>query len=350
MRRWALVALAGAILAGAVAGLPELAAWRPAVGAAEERLAAAALSSPPPPHLQAKAAVLMDLDSGKLLYAKEAFTRFHPGALVKVPAAWAALKASRPEDVVFLSPPGPLLEEGDEGEGASPQEGRVALGDLVRLMFYRPDPEAAAAVATHAAGSAAAFAALMNVEAERLGASSSRFYDVAGLDPRSRTTAFDLALIARAALTDPFFARMAGEERARLFRSGQWRTILNLNSFLIRRPDATGVKSDYNPEVGFSLIGSVERGGARLLVVVIGSPSAEERYYDAAGLIDYGLAYAEALRAEPRVAREPYQVREGDTLFRVANRFDIPVAAILNQNEIGDPDRLRAGDILWIPR
>lgn len=349
VRRWALVALAGAILAGAAAGLPELGAWRRAVGAAEER-ARAALSTPPPPHVEAQAAVLMDLETGKLLYAKEAFTRFHPGALVKVVAAWVALKSGSPEETVVLDSRGPLLAAEDEGQGALGEGERVALGDLLRLMFYQPDANAAAAVAAHTAGSAAAFAALMNAEAERLGASSSRFFDATGTDPRSQTTAFDLALIAREALADPFFARMAGEERARLPRLGQRRTVLNVNSFLIRRPDATGVKSDYNPDVGFSLIGSVERGRARLLAVVIGSPSAAERYWDAAGLLDYGLAYIEGLRAEPRVPREPYQVREGDTLFRVANRFDVPVAAILIQNEIGDPDRLRAGDILWIPR
>ena len=345
------------LAAAALAPFAGRAPWPGPAGAAEgERAAAPALLVPPPPYLQAKSAALVDLETGRLLFAQAAFERHPPGSLAKVAAALTALAGAHPGEAARIGLPAAPASGGENGGPGGPRvpgpagEEELTLGDLVRLMLYRRDPGAAAALALHRSGSEAAFAAEMNRTVQRLGATGTLLYDPEGADPRNRSTAFDLALIAREAMRHAYFAQVAGAVRARLTRQGQSRVIVNVNSFLSRRPGATGVKSDYTPEVGYSLIAAEERGGRRLLAVIVGAPGPTERLHDAVGVLEYGFAHLEALRSEPQVPRERYVVREGDTLTGVANRFHVPVAAILNLNPIDDPDHLRAGEVLWIPR
>ncbi len=304
---------------------------------------------PPPPYVRAKAAALVDLETGAVLYAQDAFARHSPGALVNVVAALTALRRGDVNDEVRVGGIG-ALSSGALGLNLTEGE-RFPLGDLVRMMLFRPGHDAATAIAIHTAGSVEAFARQMNADAYDIGATQSRFvapHDYGEED--ASTSAYELALIAAEALRDPYFAEMVRSKRMRVTRREQTRGLLNINSFLNRRPDATGVKTAYDPETGHSLIGSIQQGERRLMVVVLGSPTAADRYKDATGILEYGLAHFEALRAMPQLPRDRYEVREGDTLTGLAKRFGVPVIAILGTNEIADPDDLKSGQILWIPR
>lgn len=316
-----------------------------AVGEATEDRA---LLIPPPPDVRAGAAALFDLETGRLLYAKNAFSRQSPNGLAAILASVTALARSAPDDEVRISTRaaqfGGTMYDLFEGE-------RLTLEDLVRIMLFRPGDEATVAVAEHVAGSLEAFARQMNAEARRIGATATHFEDPSGAGAgESYTTPFDLGLIGREAMGSPTIVRIVGAPQARVMRRGQSRAIFNVNSFLRRRSDATGVRTSYSPESGYSMVGTVARGTAHLLVVVMGSPSANERYKDAVGMLEYGLRYLESLRLDPQVAREQYSVREGDTLSELAKRFDVPVAAIRQFNVIDNPDALRSGESLWIPR
>ena len=299
----------------------------------------------PPPHVEAKAAVLIDADTGRILYSKKAHERLPPGELAKILAALVALEEDSPDREARIG----RGSASAFGWGMTVAEGDlVPLGDLIALMLYRPGPAAAFAVAEHVAGSIEAFSRRMDAAARRIGAGSSSFQDPSGAGGESRSTAYDLALIALEALRRPEIAKLVARTRAVLAWRG--RGVINVNSFLLSEPGAAGIKTSFTPESGHSLALAVEREGRRLLLVTLGSPTAEARRADARSLIAYGIAHFEGLSASPAVERTAYRVQEGDTLAGLAERFGVPLSAIRLANDITDPDALRAGEVLWIPR
>lgn len=303
---------------------------------------------PPPPALQAASAVLLDLETGRLLYTQKAHERRPPGGLAKIATALAVLhRGGLDENVRIGRSPvaapgyGLRFEEGEE----------FALRDLVAAMMFLPGNDAAVAVAEHVAGSATAFAGQMDAAARASGAVQSAFRSPHGLDePGQFTTAFDLALIAKEALGIPELAELVSRRRTVLSWRGRERDLRNFNSFLWRFPGAWGVLSSYTPESGYSLIAAAQRSDSNLLAVVLSSPSAAARWLDVASLLEYGFANYPALLQAPLVEKVPYEVRAGDTLTGLARRFDVPIAAIRQLNGLEDPDRLPAGTVLWIPR
>lgn len=335
------------VAALAVALLPALS---PAVGG-RQPASGGPDAVPPPPALRARSAVLVDMDTGQMLYAHNAFERRPPGSLTKLVTALVVLQSltEKPEQAsatVRVSREaanapgyGLRLEEGEE----------LPLMDLLAGMLMHPGNDAATALAEHVAGSIQGFAARMNLAAAAQGAGQSSFRNPHGLDePGHLSTAYDLALVARAVLDTPELARLAGARRAEL--TWRARRLRNVNSFLWRYPGAAGAVSSYTPASGYSVVAVAARGGARLLAVVLGAPGAAERWMDAASLMDYGFAHRAALSRLPQVPVERYRVEAGDTLSSLARRFDVPISAIRLLNALEDPDRLAVGTELWIPR
>ena len=321
-------------------------AWRglapgPAAAAGEGPL-------PPPPILASKAAVLADAGSGTLLVTERAHAKLPPGELTRIVTAWVLLQEeSLPGEAAIsrdaLAAPGDALPF-REGE-------RVPVEELLFLMLQRPGAGSAVALAELAAGAEEAFARRMNLEAQSLGAHGSRFANPHGLDQDGHwSTAHDLALFARAAAADARIAQALAGSRQKGTEGERGRERVPVNSFLLREPRAEGALTSFTPESGFSLVAVAAEGGRRLLVVLLGAPGGEERLRDAKALLDYGFAHYERLLAAPRVDRVPYRVRPGDTLTGLAQRFDVPVAAIRALNGLGDPDQLAEGQSLWIPR
>ncbi|MBO2522153.1 MAG: hypothetical protein CW345_10220 [Firmicutes bacterium] len=347
-----LAALGAAAFGAAPAGIIVPVGVSPA-GAPDE-----ARSLPPPPALKAASAVLYDLESGSLLLARNAFEPRPPGSLTKIVTAWVVLKAAHE---VGASPDGDALNQravvsreaaGFPGYSLRFEEGEeVAVRDLLAYMLLHPGGDAAVVLAEHAAGSTAGFAARMNQEAAARGAGQSAFKNPHGFDePGHVSTAYDLALLTAAALEFPEFARVVAARRAELPWRGRLRDVRNANSFLWRYPGAAGVMSSYTPAGGYSLAALAERDGVRLLAVILGAPSARERWLDAASLLDYGFLHYSALREAPDLERARYVVAQGDTLSGLARRFGVPVSAIRLYNRLEDPDRLEIGSEIWIPR
>jgi|GEM_PF-897624 len=370
--------------------LPQAAGDRREQGLDRERIL------PPPPALTAPSAVLLDVESGKLLFARKAFERRPPGGLTKIVTAlvvfdWAHAgsggagtpgPAGDGPAVLGLRASGANREgPGDlEKAGSGPQPTRpsrlaeavrigraaagapgyslrleegeeLSAGDLLAYMYFLPGSDAAVALAEHVAGSTAGFVARMNLSAVAHGAEQSAFKNPSGADePGHVSTAYDLALLTRAALEIPEFSRLASARRAALLWRDRHREVRNVNSFLWRYPGALGVKSAYSPAGGYSIAALAARGGVRLLAVVLGAPTARERWLDVASLLDYGFAHFRELKRSPLLEKERYRVSAGDTLSSLARRFDVPISALRLFNDLSDPDQLKAGSELWIPR
>ncbi len=306
----------------------------------------ARLGVPPPPHIEAAAAIMLDLDTGRILYTKQAHDRHPPGELAKILTALVALERGGLDEEARIS----RDAANAFGWGMTVVEGELMpVSDLLTVMMYRPGSAAALSLAQHIAGSVDSFARQMNAEARRVGAESSRFEDPFGADGvENRSTAYDIAAIASEALKYPVFRDLVSKTRTTL--AWKSRGVINVNSLLMREPGAFGIKTSFTPGSGYSLAFAVQRAGHRLLLVILGSPTATTRLMDAESLVGYGIAHFDALSASPFVERDAYRVRDGDTLSGLAQRFDVPISAIRLLNEIADPNELRAGDTLWIPR
>lgn len=200
-------------------------------------------------------------------------------------------EALTPNNVVAISPRA-AVERSGSAIGLEAGE-RWTAGDLMRAMLMHSANDAAIALAEGVAGSVEAFAAQLNARAVALGARDTHFVTPHGrYDPRHYSSAHDLALIARAALANPWIAEIVRSQTWPL-RRGKGRLLINTNKLLWRYPGADGVKTGWIAESGPTLVASATRGGWQLIAVVLNS---EQVFTDAAALLTYGFAGFERIR------------------------------------------------------
>lgn len=241
---------------------------------------------PDRPAVTCHAAVLMEWQTGTLLFQKNAFTRMHPASVTKMMTALLALENGRLEDLVTVS------EEAASQVGSSMylKAGDVyTLEDLLFGLMLNSGNDAAWAIAEHIGGTAEAFFEMMNARARSIGAINTQFRNPHGLtDPNHYTTAFDLALIARTCLRHPYFRHLvATREKDVIDAGGQVRAQLaNTNRLLWLYLGADGVKTGTTESAGQCLVASATRNDTRLLSVVLAS---HDRWADSAALLDYGF-------------------------------------------------------------
>lgn len=260
--------------------------------------------------LSCYAAILMEWQSGRILYHRNGFTRMHPASLTKIMTALIALERGRLEDVVQVSEeaasqPGSTmyLKEGD----------KFTLEDLLYGLMLNSGNDAAWAIAEHIGnGDPREFFRMMNERATQLGAINTRFSNPHGLtEPNHYTTAFDLALITRTALKHPFFKNLVATREKDVIdaRGDKIISLYNTNKLLWLYLGTDGVKTGTTEAAGQCLVASATRDGMRLLAVVLASG---DRWSDAATLFEYGFSQwrtEKILDAGERVATVP--VRRG---------------------------------------
>ncbi len=243
----------------------------------------------PPPSVRAQSAILVDLDSGQVLWQRDARARRAPASLTKVMTALVALDHLRPEDE--LTVPGTIqsLPWDSTRMGLVPGE-RVSTRDLMYGLFLNSGNDAALTLAG-AAASQAAFVDEMNRKAAQLGLADTHFANPVGLDdPGHFSSAYDLSVATAQLLTHtPAVRGIAGTLDAELPATATHRAfhLHNLNWLLRSYPGATGLKTGWTGHAGGCLIATATREGRHLLAVLLGSPSP---FADGAALLDYGFA------------------------------------------------------------
>jgi D-alanyl-D-alanine carboxypeptidase (penicillin-binding protein 5/6) len=244
------------------------------------------------PPLAATSAVLMDDETGRILYAVAADQRRVPASTTKMLTALLVAEALGPDTVVPISPRASTDRSG-AAIGLEVGE-RWTADELMRAMLMHSANDAAVALAEAVAGSAEAFAGQMTARARALGARSSNFVNPNGRHhPDHYSTAHDLALIGRAALRVPWIAEIVGTRTWNLRRGRATRVVINTNSLLWRYDGADGIKTGWINESGPCLMASATRGGWRLIAVVLDS---HVMYRDAAALLTYGFGAFERVR------------------------------------------------------
>lgn len=250
----------------------------------------------PPPQLDAKAWLLLDLQSGQTLAESDADRRMEPASLTKLMTtylAFAALKQGRLKlaDVV------PVSTKAWKTEGSrmfiEPNK-PVTVDELLHGMIIQSGNDATVALAEDIGGSEAGFVDMMNKEARQLGMTHTHFVTATGLpDPQHYTTARDLSLIASAIFRD-------FPEYAPLFSIKEYRynniTQANRNRLLWSDPSIDGMKTGHTQSAGYCLIASAHRGDRRLLAIVLGTNSDYLRASETQRLLNYGFQSFDGVR------------------------------------------------------
>ena len=239
-----------------------------------------------PGGITAKAWVLADVDTGAVLAARDPHGGFTPASTLKLLTAVTELPRLDPGRLVRPDP-ADLLVDGNK----APLDAQTSypVKDLFAYLILRSANDAANVIA-HLDGSRAETIARMNALAHRLGADDTRAVTPNGLDaPGQQSSAYDLALIGRAALAVPELARLVGTSRMVVTGdAGRPRTIVAENKFLERYPGAIGLKTGYTVRSDGTFVGAARRGGHTLIVTLL---HATPHYYpEAERLLDWGFA------------------------------------------------------------
>ena len=234
-----------------------------------------------PGSLSASAAVLMDGESGRVLYAHNAHERRPIASITKLMTALVAVELC-PD----LTRQVTIRREWTGIEGSSmylkPGE-RLTVEELLYGLLLSSGNDAAAAVAGACCGSQEAFVAEMNRRAAELGMADTRVADPSGLaDEGHWSTAYDMALLARAVLEREELAVIASTRTATV--AGRY--LANHNKLLWQYEGCTGLKTGYTEKAGRTLVSSARREGQTLIAVTLNAPS---DWADHAKLLDYGF-------------------------------------------------------------
>ncbi|HMD59289.1 MAG TPA: D-alanyl-D-alanine carboxypeptidase family protein [Steroidobacteraceae bacterium] len=266
------------------------------VALAATSTANAAAPIPNPPLVPARAYILVDHFSGRVLAQDHADERAEPASLTKLMTAYVVFTALR-EGRLKLTDMATISEHAWRAEGSRTfvQVGTTVPVDiLIKGMIVQSGNDATIALAERVGGTEPAFAQMMNEYAQRIGMKASHFVNSDGLpSPEHYTTARDMATLADALIRQfpeyyPLFS----------LKEFMWNNIRqgNRNTLLDKDPSVDGLKTGHTDSAGYCLATSANRNGMRLVSVVMGAPSVKAREDASAALLNYGYTFFETLR------------------------------------------------------
>ena len=251
------------------------------------------LVTPAAPALNAKAYILIDVNSGKIIAEKNSEERLPPASLTKMMTLYVVSNALHHEQI-HLNDSVRVSREAWKIGGSRMfiKEGQqVSVEDLLKGIIVDSGNDACVAMAEHIGGTENAFTDIMNQQAQNLGMTNSHFTDSTGLpDSNLYTTAKDLAILGRALVTD--FPQYYSWYKQKWFTYNGIRQP-NRNRLLWRDNQVDGLKTGHTAEAGFCLVSSAKRDNMRLLAVVLGEPNDSSRADDSEKLLNYGFRFFE---------------------------------------------------------
>lgn len=262
------------------------------------------------PEVSAQSAVVLTADTGAVLFEKDGHTPRPVASTTKIMTALLALEAAQEQGDPLVD----ITQEMVAVEGSSmglQAGGSISLTGLAAGMLLASGNDAANAAALYLDGSLESFTARMNQRAAALGMEDTHFVTPSGLDGEDAqgmahlSTAYDMALLARAALEDQAFRQLCSSPSLAVeFAEPVKRvTYTNHNKLLTQYPGCVGVKTGFTKEAGRCLVSAAERDGALLIAVTLNAPNDWE---DHTALLDYGFSQV-----------EPYQLAGGDVRLTV---------------------------------
>lgn len=248
--------------------------------------------------IESPSAILMELDSGQVLYEKDSDTARRPASVTKIMTMLLAFEAMdagkiKLNDVITIS----ANAAGMGGSQVYLEEGeQQTFEDLLKCMIVSSANDAATAVGEAIAGSEEGFVAMMNARAAELGMNHTHFENACGLEAEGHEmSAKDIAVLSRQLIVNHpeilNYTTIWMDTITHKTKRGESEFgLANTNKFLKKYEGANGLKTGYTSVAGFSMSATATRNGTTLIAVVMGSETKDIRYADAAKLLDYGFA------------------------------------------------------------
>ena len=284
------------------------------------------------PQLLSTAALVMDSDTGQILFEKNIDRKMYPASTTKVMTTLLALENGSPEELVTVSRR--AAEIGGSRVGLQPGE-QVPMLSLLYILMLSSANDAAIAIAEHVGGSVEQFAELMNDRARELGASKTHFANPHGMPNNNHyTTARDLAMISRQAMQNNTFRRIVRTlnykvERKKYMSEELLAEVARLESIYgpvqedfynhnkllgsgrYAYSGANGIKTGYTTQAGHCLVSSAKKGSRELIAIVL-KAEGNNLWTETGMLLDYGFEnFTSVQLVKPREMITDAEVQHG---------------------------------------
>lgn len=316
-----------------------LALLLPCVSAAPEPADAAA-----PISLSAAAAVLMEKETGTLLYQQNAHEKLEPASVTKVMTLLLIMEALDSgrislEDQVTVS----SSAAGMGGSQVYLKEGeQMSVSELVKCITVVSGNDAAVAMAEYLSGSESAFVTEMNRRAAQLGMTDTTFANCTGLPVQGHvTSAHDIALMSRELILNHPSIRNYTTIWTDSIRGGAF-GLSNTNRLIRFYQGATGLKTGSTDGALYCISATAERNGLELIAVILRSPTSAQRFEDAKTLLDHGFANYTLMDVYPDAPLPPVPVLLGETA-QVQPQLSRPCRLLVRKGQEG---LIRTGTVL----
>ena len=278
-------------------------------------LAVPARAAAAPPSVDAGAAVLVEKETGTVLYEQNAHDKLEPASVTKIMTLLLVMEAIdsgalSTEDMVTVSAHAASMG----GSQVYLKEGeQMSVHDLLKAVAVASGNDASVALAEHLAGSEEAFVQRMNQRAAELGMTDTCFVNCTGLPAAGHlTSAYDIALMSRELILNHPAIREYTTIWMDSLRSGQFQ-LANTNKLIRFYEGATGLKTGSTDAAGYCLSATAERDGMELIAVVLKCPSSDVRSAAASSLLNYGFANYTLMDVYPSQALPPVDVLLGES-------------------------------------
>ncbi len=261
-------------------------------------------------------------EDGRVLWSRRSTDRRAMASITKVMTAVVAMENGSVDDLVTIPRASSTVGESTSflrvGEG-------LPMGEVLEALLVKSGNDAGVAIAMHVSGSEEGFVAKMNEKAVELGLERTHFSNSHGLDEKEHySTAEDLAVLVRYAMTKPEFRRIVGQKTATIGTGKRAEKVQTTNLLIGNYAGANGVKTGYTSDAGYCVVDSARRGDIELYAVVLGTTNEMKRFRDARDLLDFGFAHY----------RKQNLVSEGTVVgeARVLDYLDVNVPAAVAED------------------
>lgn len=284
LARVALSVMLAAPSFGLPASMPDV---QPQAEVAQKPLLAVQSLAPDSFAVGAKAALLMDLNSGKQLYSKNSDAALPMASLTKLMTGYVILKHHSLDDVVTVGPAVSTID-GDSQRLNIKEGEQFTVREMMKGLLIYSANDVAVTLASWDAGTEQAFVDTMNATAKELGMNQTRFANASGLDAEGHvSSAYDLSIIARIMLESEIVRATVKQASAVMHTTlGKTYAMTTTNQLLTQNSEVQGLKTGYTLKAGECLITYAVKGQRRALSVVLGSP---DRFQESDSLIHLAL-------------------------------------------------------------
>lgn len=237
------------------------------------------------PEISAESGLVVDINSGKIVFEKNSKEKMKIASLVKIMTAVVALEHKNLDERIVVSKKAAGVGENTMGIS----EGEVyTLEELLYGLMLNSGNDSAYAIAEGVAGNADDFVSWMNIKAKELSLNNTEFFDPSGLNDDTYSTAIDLAKLSRYAMQNEDFRRIVGTVDLELPYSERHKYLYleNQTNLLTTYPGVGGIKTGYTEEAGYCLVTYAKNEDVELIGVVLNSVN---RKFDMLNLLNFGF-------------------------------------------------------------